>query len=361
MPQTPLFPMPPPASTERRHLTALTSQLNVFTPRCPPRTYPSSHTQHNYTTQTVTLTVTLTSTFYSTLYRYSHPTRNVVCPSGAWFENRPHSTPPIRLAWNPKHVIVQWVGIGTHTIESPPKCRVHAVIQFLYSDQAMRNVVFIHYSAWPHTAAATKRLLKRFRWEVFDHPPPSAQTWLPVIFISFLVWNGHRTTFWHNELQTNIENCCCCCWVLRHFWTSYIISIAADIEREKANKFCSEALILAWGSFMCRKSTTREPQLYFPSKQIHTQDFYSLKKIYRPRPGSNLQTSDPEQSMITTRPPGSTKMNSMWNVWSTQASKKYTNLRMKIIGYETAISDICPWQQRTKWIALWVAIIWIIW
>ena len=35
----------------------------------------------------------------------------------------------------------------------------------------------------------------------------SAQTWLPVIFISFLVWHGRRrTTFWHNELQTSVDN-----------------------------------------------------------------------------------------------------------------------------------------------------------
>ena len=47
--------------------------------------------KRNYTTQTVTHTVTLTSTFSRTLYRYS--SHNVVCPSGAWFENRPHSTP----------------------------------------------------------------------------------------------------------------------------------------------------------------------------------------------------------------------------------------------------------------------------
>ena len=67
---------------------------------------PSFHhhpTQHNYTTQTVTH---ITDT---------HPTCNVVCPSGAWLENKPHSTPSIRLGRNPKHVIVQWVGIGTHT------------------------------------------------------------------------------------------------------------------------------------------------------------------------------------------------------------------------------------------------------
>ena len=72
----------------------------------------SSPTQYNYTTHTVTLT----STSYSTLFRYCiHSTRNVVCPSGAWFENRSHSTSSIRLAQNPKHVIMQWVGIATHT------------------------------------------------------------------------------------------------------------------------------------------------------------------------------------------------------------------------------------------------------
>ena len=97
------------------------------------------------------------------------------------------------------------------TIESPAKCGVHAVIWFLYSEQSTRNVVLsivlLHDNARPHTAAATKRLLKRSRSEVFDHPPSPARTWLPVIFISFLVWNGHRrTTFGHNALQTNVEN-----------------------------------------------------------------------------------------------------------------------------------------------------------
>ena len=70
-------------------------------------------TQHNYTTQTVTHTVTRTSTSYSTHYTDTRPTRNVVCPSGAWFENRRHLTPSIHLARNPKRVIVQWVGIRT--------------------------------------------------------------------------------------------------------------------------------------------------------------------------------------------------------------------------------------------------------
>ena len=69
-----------------------------------------------------------TQLHYTNSYTYSHPnlnflqhctdtlpTRNVVCQSGAWFENRPHLTPFIHLACNPKNVIVQWVGIGTHT------------------------------------------------------------------------------------------------------------------------------------------------------------------------------------------------------------------------------------------------------
>ena len=79
---------------------------------------PSFHhppTQHNYTSQTVTHTVTVTSTFYSAHCTDNLARRNVVCPSGAWLENRPHSTPSIRLERNPKRVIVQWVDIGAHT------------------------------------------------------------------------------------------------------------------------------------------------------------------------------------------------------------------------------------------------------
>ena len=70
-------------------------------------------TLHNITTQTVTYRVTLTSASSSVLVHYTdtRPTRNVVCPSGVWFENRPYWTPFIHLAWNPKRIIVQWVGI----------------------------------------------------------------------------------------------------------------------------------------------------------------------------------------------------------------------------------------------------------
>ena len=71
-----------------------------------------------------------TQLHYTNSFTYSHPnlnflkytkqllvpTRNVVCPSGAWIENRPYSTPSIHLVRNPKHVIVQWVANGTHTV-----------------------------------------------------------------------------------------------------------------------------------------------------------------------------------------------------------------------------------------------------
>ena len=64
--------------------------------------------------------------------------------------------------------------------------------------------------------------------------------------------------------------------------TSQIISVAFYSEREKSDKFCSEALISAWGSFTCRKSTIGDPWLYFPSEGSHTKDFYAVKKSSTP-------------------------------------------------------------------------------
>ena len=61
--------------------------------------------------------------------------------------------------------------------------------------------------------------------------------------------------------------------------TSEVISIAFYNEREKSDKFCSEALISAC-SFMFRKSTTRDPRLCFTSEGSHDQDFYALKEIH---------------------------------------------------------------------------------
>ena len=64
--------------------------------------------------------------------------------------------------------------------------------------------------------------------------------------------------------------------------TSQAISVAFYGEREKSDQFCSEALISTRCSFMCHKSTTWDPWLYFPSEGSHTQDFYALKKSTDP-------------------------------------------------------------------------------
>ena len=63
-----------------------------------------------------------------------------------------------------------------------------------------------------------------------------------------------------------------------------------------------------------------------------------------------------DASWITRLPHGIKRVYTNWCQGTTSALTW-----MKIIGYETAISGICPWQQRTKWVALWVAIIWITW
>ena len=117
-------------------------------------------------------------------------------------------------------------------------------------------------------------------------------------------WKATVSKFY---LHVRFVNVLSCCWVLLHVLTSKVISVVSDIEREKSNKFLSEGLISAWGTFTSRKSTTRDPRLYFPSEGSHTQDFYALKKIHRPRPRSNPRTSDPEASMITTGPLGRLK------------------------------------------------------
>ena len=75
--------------------------------------------------------------------------------------------------------------------------------------------------------------------------------------------------------------------------TFQVISVAFYSEREKFDKFSSEALISAWGSFTYRKSTTRDPRLYFPSEGNHTQDFYGLKKYIDP---GRVWTREPQSS-----------------------------------------------------------------
>ena len=129
----------------------------------------------------------------------------------------------VRIRWSFVQCLLVYLSIVTHrtcqfwarsepvnmtkTIESPTKWGVCAVIRFLYSEQMTRNVVLRYCPSWQCSAAycscnkeAPEAFLVGSVWS-------SALTWLCMIFISFLVWNDHRrTTFWHNELQTSVEN-----------------------------------------------------------------------------------------------------------------------------------------------------------
>ena len=56
------------------------------------------------------------------------------------------------------------------------------------------------------------------------------------------------------------------------------------------------------GSFTCRKFTTWDRRLYFPSEGRRAQDFFA-RKIRRLRPGLNPRTRVPKASTLTSRPP----------------------------------------------------------
>ena len=81
----------------------------------------------------------------------------MVCPSGEQIENRPHSTPSIRPTRNPKRIIVQWVGIGTHTHAHISQVVIPVLLPFIRQEG---DVLFQQDNARPHTAAATQRTLR---------------------------------------------------------------------------------------------------------------------------------------------------------------------------------------------------------
>ena len=152
------------------------------------------------------------------------------------------------------------------------------------------GIVLIHDNARPHTAAATKRPLKRFRWEVFDHPPSSVRTWFLVIFISFLVWNDRRRrTCWHNELQTSVEN-----WLKAHaadFYDESIGKLVPCCEKCMGGSPCdvseepvkSERRVGAhsptFPSLHLRHSSFSNPSVALPTSSLILQSFRCLTYV----------------------------------------------------------------------------------
>jgi len=62
------------------------------------------------------------------------------------------------------------------------------------------------------------------------------------------------------------------------------------------------------GCFTCRKFTTWDRRLYFPSEERRAEDFFA-RKIRRLRPGLNPRTRVPKASTLTSGPPKPLKMN----------------------------------------------------
>ena len=92
----------------------------------------------------------------------------------------------------------------------------------------------------------------------------------------------------------------------RTLLTSQIFSVASYSEREKSEKFCSVALISAWGSFTCRKTTTWTHGFSFLPKEVILRIFTLWKNPSTPAEFESANLG-PVASMITRGPPRSTQ------------------------------------------------------
>lgn len=85
--------------------------------------------------------------------------------------------------------------------------RLRRAIQNKRRGMLSSGIVLLHDNARPHTAAVTKKLLQRFRWEVFDHPPYSPDL-APSdfhLFAHMKRWLGGQHFGTDIELQTSVQ------------------------------------------------------------------------------------------------------------------------------------------------------------
>jgi transposase len=70
-----------------------------------------------------------------------------------------------------------------------------------------KGVVLLHDNARPHTAARTNALIKRFNWEIFDHPPYSPDL-APSDYHLFskMVWLATQRFHSNEELMHGVNN-----------------------------------------------------------------------------------------------------------------------------------------------------------
>jgi histone-lysine N-methyltransferase SETMAR len=70
-----------------------------------------------------------------------------------------------------------------------------------------KGVVLLHDNVRPHTAARTSDLIKRFNWEIFDHPPYSPDLALSDyhLFIKMKVWLATQRFHTNEELTDGVN------------------------------------------------------------------------------------------------------------------------------------------------------------
>ena len=70
--------------------------------------------------------------------------------------------------------------------------------------------------------------------------------------------------------------------IFRHFFSVGIGNELLQVCYNFNYPICGQALISAWGSFTCRKSTTRDPRLYLPFQRNSYSLFLRSKKSIDP-------------------------------------------------------------------------------
>jgi hypothetical protein len=70
-----------------------------------------------------------------------------------------------------------------------------------------KGVVLLHNNVRPHTTARTNPLIKRFNWEIFDHPPYNLDL-APSDYHLFtkMVWLATQHSHTNEELTDGINN-----------------------------------------------------------------------------------------------------------------------------------------------------------
>ena len=99
----------------------------------------------------------------------------------------------------------------------------------------------------------------------------------------------------------------CCCWVL---WLFNILGHQHRFWHRawKSPTNFAQRLYFRLEVLLCAVNLWHGTHSFTSLLKEVILRIFTLWKIHRPQPGSNLRTSDPEASMITTGPPRSTKI-----------------------------------------------------